>query len=287
MKNILLFLLFPAFIYAQKPVFTTAKVKNVTVYFNSAEILQISSATLPKGTSEIVIKNVADYLNENTVQIGAPSNVTVLSVQFTNNYISEYEVDENSPAIKKVRDSINLIEKEIKKINNAKLAESKTIELLDKNQQVSGLNSGLSVAELAKMVDYYKSKRNEISNNVDALEEKSKRFRDLLSDLNNKLEINTQKEDKTSKGKLVLQVMNETAGNVDFSINYLTNNANWKPFYDLRANSISEPIEMMYKAQVVQNTGIDWKQVKLTLSSGNPNQNNQAPILNAWFFSGF
>lgn len=39
----------------------------------------------------------------------------------------------------------------------------------------------------------------------------------------------------------------------------------------------------MYKAQVVQNTGIDWKKVKLTLSSGNPNQNNQAPTINPWF----
>jgi uncharacterized protein (TIGR02231 family) len=40
---------------------------------------------------------------------------------------------------------------------------------------------------------------------------------------------------------------------------------------------------MMYKAKVVQNTGIDWKKVKLTLSSGNPNQNNQAPTLGAWW----
>lgn len=283
MKKLLILLLFPVLIYAQKPVFTTAKVKSATVYFNSAEISQTTSATLPKGTSEIVVKNVADYLIENTVQIGAPSNVTVLSVQFTNNYISEYEIDENSPAIKKVRDSITLVEKEIKKNNNSKIAETKTIELLDKNQQVYGVNSGLSVAELAKMVDYYKSKRNEISNTIDVLDEKAKKLTETLTRLKNKLEINTQKEEKTSKGKLILQIMNETAGNVDFSINYLTNNAFWKPFYDLRANSVSEPIEMMYKAQVAQSTGIDWKQVKLTLSSGNPNQNNQAPILNAWF----
>lgn len=268
--------------FAQKPVFTTAKVKGATVYFNSAEISQTTSAMLPNGTSEIVIKNVADYLNENTVQIGAPSTVTVLSVQFTSNYISEYEIDENSPLIKKVRDSINLVEKEIQKITNAKVAESKTIELLDKNHQVNG-TSGLSVAELMKMVDYYKAKRLELNNSFDALDERIKKLNIVLSRLKNKLEVNTQKEDKTSRGKLVLQVMNEVAGNVDFSINYLTANANWKPFYDLRANSISAPIEMMYKAQVVQNTGIDWKQVKLTLSSGNPNQNNQAPILSSWF----
>ena len=283
MKKILLLLLFPAFIYAQKPIFTTAKAKSVTVYFNSAEISQTTSATLPKGTSEIVVKNVADYLNENTVQIGAPSNVTVLSVQFTNNYISEYEIDENSPTIIKVTDSTSKFEKDVKKINNARAAEIQTIGLLDKNQQVSGLNTGLSVAELAKMVDYYKSKRTEISNNIDTLDEKLKALNGTLSTLRNKLEIDTQKEEKTSKGKLVLQVMNETAGNVDFNINYLTNSATWKPFYDLRANSVSEPIEMMYKGQVTQNTGIDWKQVKLTLSSGNPNQNNQAPILNSWF----
>ena len=61
-----------------------------------------------------------DYLNENTVQIGAPSTVTVLSVQFTDNYISEYEIDENNPAIKKVRDSINWVKKEIKKVGNPK-----------------------------------------------------------------------------------------------------------------------------------------------------------------------
>ena len=79
--------------------------------------------------------------------------------------------------------------------------------------------------------------------------------------------------------------MNEIAGKVDFEINYLSSDASWKPFYDLRANSIGEPIEMMYKAEVKQNTGIDWKKIKLTLSSGNPNQNNQAPTVNPWFLN--
>lgn len=282
-KVLLLLLLIQSLVQAQKPIFTTAKVKSATVYFNSAEIGQTTSAILPKGTSEIVIKNVADYLNENTIQIGAPSNVTVLSVQFTNNYISEYEADENAPSVKRVRDSIKIIEKEILKINNAKNAEAKTIEMLDKNQQVSGVNSGLSVAELMKMVDYYKLKRTEVSNNYDVLAEKTMKLNELLGNLKNKLEINTQNEEKTSKGKLVLQVMNEAAGTVDFDINYITSNASWQPFYDLRTNSIAEPIDMMYKAKVVQNSGIDWKKVKLTLSSGNPNQNNQSPELIPWF----
>mgnify|MGYP003606860015 CR=1 FL=1 len=270
---------------AQKPIFTNAKVKSATVYFNSVEIGQSTSVVLPKGTSEIVVKNVADYLNENTVQVGTPKSVTVLSVQFTNNYISEYEIDEKSPAIKVVRDSIQIVEKEIQKVTNAKDSDAKAIELLDKNQQVFGANSGLNVTELMKMVDYYKVKRTDLRNSYDTLEQKLTKLNLLLANLNNKLEINTQKEDKTSKGKLIIQVMNEVAGTVDFDINYISNNATWKPFYDLRVNSVSEPIAMVYKAQVIQNTGIDWKKVKLTLSSGNPNQNNQAPSLNAWFLN--
>jgi uncharacterized protein (TIGR02231 family) len=244
---------------------------------------QTTSVVLPKGTSEIVIKNVADFLNENTVKIGAPANVTVLSVQFTNDYVSEYEIDENNPAIKTVRDSIKWVEKALLKNNNAKDSEAKAIELLDKNQQIGNPNSSLTTAELMKWVEYYKLKRTETSNLYDALQDKSTKLEATLERLKNKLEINTQKEEKASKGKLVLQVMNEVAGNVDFDINYITPNASWSPFYDLRANSISEPIDMMYKAQVAQTTGVDWKKIKLTLSSGNPNQNNQAPILNAWF----
>jgi uncharacterized protein (TIGR02231 family) len=280
-----LLLLLVTFAFAQKPIFTTAKVKAATVYFNAAELSQNASATLPAGASEIVIKNVAVNLNESSIQIGAPASVTVLSVQFTNNYISEYESDAKSPALIIVRDSIVLVQKEIQKVNNTINSENKTIQLLDKNQQISGVNSGLNVAELMKMVEYYKNKQIEIANNINTLSEKQRKLNEVLQKLNNKLEVNANKEEKTSSGKLILQVMNQTAGIIPFDISYLTNSASWTPFYDLRAESVTSPINMMYKAQVAQNTGIDWKKVKLTLSSGIPNQNNQAPILSSWFLA--
>ena len=278
-------LLISAFSFAQKPIFTTAKVKAATVYFNAAEISQTTNVNLPLGTSEIVIKNVAVDLNENSVQIGAPASLTVLSVQFTNDYVSEYEIDLKSPVLKRVKDSIVLVKKELLKVSNAKNAEAKTMALLDKNQQVSGVNSGLNVMELMKMVDYYKIKQTEIANTINTLTEKEQKLNETLQKLNNKLEVDTSKEEKTSSGKLIVQVMNNLAGAIPLDITYLSNNASWTPFYDLRTESVTAPINMMYKAQVIQNTGIDWKKVKLTLSSGVPNQNNQAPLLSSWFLN--
>jgi hypothetical protein len=276
-------LLVSAIAVAQKPIFTSAKTKAATVYFSGAEITQNTSVNLPVGTSEIVIKNVADYLNENTVQIGAPKSVTVLSVQFSDNYVSEYELDDSNPLIKKVQDSILYVQKELKKIQIDKNSHQQTIEILDKNKEIRGANSGLNVAELMKLVEYYKSKRIELENAVVLLAEKETKWRKTLDELNNKLEINTQKEEKISEGKLILQVMNEVAGNVNLDISYITNSASWQPFYDLRAENITASIDLAYKAKVTQTTGIDWKKVKLTLSSGNPNQNNIAPLLQAWF----
>ncbi len=271
-----------ALTFAQKPIFVSAKVKAATVYYNAAELTQTASVFLPKGTSEIVVKNVADFLNENTIQIGAPTSVTVLSVQFSNNYDNEYEVDEHSPAFKKVKDSIKSVTLHISKLENERNSEIKVIELLDKNQQVYGANSGLNVVELNKMVSYYREKRTEASNASEALKERIIKQNEVLANLKNKLELNIPKEDKTAKGKLILQVMNEVAGNVDLTVNYLTPTASWKPFYDLRSSSVTQPIEMVYKAQVAQHSGLDWKKVKLNLSSGNPTQSNQAPVLEPW-----
>ncbi|MBC7643101.1 MAG: DUF4139 domain-containing protein [Flavobacterium sp.] len=284
MKNLILLFacVFSAGLFAQKPVFTNAKTIGATVYYNSAEIIQTTSANLPKGTSEIVVKNVADYLNESTVRIGAPTNVTVLSVQFTNNYISEFEIDEKNPAIKKVRDSINIVSKLIQKNNVLITSINSSIGILQKNETIGG-TSGLNVLELIKLVDLNIAKRTDLTNQMDNIRETNDKLQIKLTNLNQKLEINTQKEEKSSNGKLIIQVMNEIAGNTDFDISYLTNNASWRPFYDLRATNITDPINMLYKANVMQSTGIDWKKVKLTLSSGNPNQNNQQPELNAWF----
>jgi TonB-dependent SusC/RagA subfamily outer membrane receptor len=285
MKKTLFFALycFATLALAQKPIFVNSKIKSVTIYSNSAEINHAVSANIPAGVSEIVVKNVADYVLENTIQIGAPAHVTVLSAQFTTNYISEYEVDETNPAIKKVRDSITILEKELSKLDNQKTALNKSIELLDKNQNVAGSNSGLNVAELMKLVDYYSLKHRELRNAIQGIEENEAKTSLQIEKLTTKLELNTQKEDSASKGKLVLQVMTDLASTVNFDINYITTNASWQPFYDLRTTNTSTPISLLYKAKVVQNTGIDWKKVKLTLSSGNPTQNNTAPILNAWF----
>lgn len=268
--------------WAQKPVFTPAKLESARVYFNSAELTHKAKVRLPKGTSEVVFTNVADYLNEATIQIGSISEVTVMAIQYSNRYVEEYDSAVDSPLLKPVRDSIKLVETELKKVNNAIDAESRTMSLLDMNQKVGGEN-GTTTAEVMKMVEYYKTKRLQLSTELDKLNEKKGNLNTRLANLKDKLAFNEGKSEKSSKGKLIIQVMNDKEGEVPFQIKYLTQAASWKPFYDLRVDKINSPVKVVYKADVKQYSGIDWRGVNLSLTSGVANQSNVIPTWRTWF----
>ena len=75
------------------------------------------------------------------------------------------------------------------------------------------------------------------------------------------------------------QMANENASK-NLRLNYLVSDAGWNPIYDLRVANITAPIFIQQKANVFQNTGIDWEQVKITLSTGNPIDNGILPALN-------
>ena len=56
----------------------------------------------------------------------------------------------------------------------------------------------------------------------------------------------------------------------------------------MRVKDISQPVKLSYKANISQNTGEDWTNVKLRVSSGNPDEGMEKPDVKPWhlrFFS--
>jgi hypothetical protein len=67
------------------------------------------------------------------------------------------------------------------------------------------------------------------------------------------------------------------------NLTYVTPNAGWAPGYDLRVEKINTPVRLFYKAQVFQNSGVKWDKVRLTLSTGNPQEGAEAPVYSAQY----
>ncbi|WP_172915266.1 DUF4139 domain-containing protein [Capnocytophaga canimorsus] len=284
MNKLLLFLSTFAWVpmFAQAPIFSHVKTEKAQVYFNGAEIQQTAKATLPKGTSEVILLNVANALDENTVQIKSLPNVMVLSVRFSNEPIDGIENHYISEMNQPIYNEMVRTEKEIQENQMQKNAVVKSLELLDKNQTLSGQN--MSVAELSKLLEYYQNKRFELEKQIKILSEKGETLQKKLNTL--KFQLGTSKgQNNQNIGKLVLQVMNEKGGETPFEINYITHQARWTPFYEIRIDKINKPIALNYNANVTQFTGVDWKNIKIGLSSGYIDNQHQSPALSPWFIS--
>lgn len=282
MKRIYLILLTALSIpcsYAQSPRSFNSQLESVTVYSLGAELNHKAKVSLPVGTSEIILNNMANTIDESSIQVSVPSGVTILSTSFSRDFLKNVN---KSPAYIKVEDSLQMVNRELSKIQNKRIVEENLLVLLDKNQAIGGVNTGVNVTELIKVADYYKSKQLELRNNIFSLKEAEEVQQKRIARMQQQLQ--ELSHDKTgTTGQIVLQVMATAAITADVNVSYLSPNAAWIAFYDLRAENTSSPLKIVYKANVTQYTGLDWKKVKLSLSTGNPSQNGTAPLLSAWF----
>lgn len=274
-------LLFPLSTLAQQQIKSKSVLESVTVYNYGAQLTHKGKINLPAGTSELVINNISGRINENSIQVGVSSGVTILAVQFNKDFLN---ADAMNPEIKKLNDSVKVIKNELSKTKNAKTIEEQTLVLLDENRKSGGYNNGTNVVELAKLAEYYRSKNNEVRNAISSLtlieEKQSQRLNALEQQI-----VELRNSPNQQLGQLVLQVMAKENVDANYNISYVAPNANWAASYDIKAISILNPLGVVYKAAITQNTGLDWKKVKLSLSTGNPNYNITAPVLNPWFVS--
>ena len=117
------------------------------------------------------------------------------------------------------------------------------------------------MANLQQIADYFHKRLTELK--FDANNRIAK-----LEDLNAQLKkLENQKRTvigkiNTKKGEIYVKVNAESAKNYPLELQYIVDNARWTPSYDLRATDISQPINLIYKANVQQDTKEEWNQVK-------------------------
>ena len=268
---------------------TIASLNKATVYYGyGADLAHSCKANLVSGMQEVIIGNVSLYPDINTLQVACPENVTILSYKHRIFY-STPEVKPD-PYILKASDTIKLLQKQIGAFNNDVYINediiNRTAELI-KNNFTTPDKQNIKSDELIKLTTFYtdkisliKQKNFDIRIKIDELNEKIAAIQQRINESNQK----TYSAVKTETiGQIILQVMTKSAGPVDFDFNYFTRNAGWTPSYDIRVKSIDNSLKLVYKAMVTQTTGLNWNNVKLNLSTSNPNLGSTIPVLTPLF----
>ena len=266
-----------------------AVISNATVYFGyGAELVHNSKVKVDAGTKIIVINGLSTQVDINSLQISCPDQVALLSQRYSVYYPPATERVKSRDVLR-LEDSIAQTGKEISRINNLVLIEqevlNKTGTLIEATVSNSG-NRTMSSAEVLKLVEYYNSRIEKSKTAIYNHQQTVKRLGEQVTDWKKKIvELDKMTPVPVVKpvGQIILQVVCNKAEEIPVSFSYYTNNAGWTPVYDVRVNSKTNKVKLVYKASLTQNSGIDWKKTKLTLSTGTPNFGIAAPVLSPWY----
>src|ERR1044072_892626 len=65
----------------------SSTLKSAMVYRIGAELAHTAKASLHQGNNELVIDNISNRIDVNSLQIGSNGNVSILSVEFSTNFL--------------------------------------------------------------------------------------------------------------------------------------------------------------------------------------------------------
>ena len=256
-------------------------IDRATVFLKGAQLQSTARLHLDKGETEVTFTNVAGDVNSQSITVNATNGPSVASATFQNNYLV---TDNITPKEKALKDSIEDLTEARGAIANRIAMLAEQLAVLQGNRKVGGDNTGLSVAELTKMLDLINTRMEGYLNQKSKQEKLLAKADERLVSMNKQLDEEYKKDVQTG-GRLIVKFYAATAVTSDVTISYVVPNAGWTTNYDIRVDDISKPASLYYKANVYQMSGVKWDNVRLTLSTGNPQEGIDAPALNPWYLA--
>lgn len=273
-------------------------ITEVTVYAQGAQIFQKASYTVKPGITEVIIEGISPFIDANSLQVKAMGNVIILDSKYSLFYPKPEEINlEGLPLkirtdIRHLEDSLKYIGYDIQDIQDEIDVLIATRNILANNGAIRGqgkVNDSINL--LKQAVDYYTLKMTEINKKLQTLNrrkaeklEKKRGMEDRLVKLKNyQTNNNLEPQNQGPLHRITVTLSSKELVTGKLNISYLVANAGWVPMYDLRSDGLTSKINLTYKAQVFQNSGLDWDNVKLNISTNNPYQNKTKPTLHPWY----
>ncbi len=280
MKKLFLFLVFtPFLIFASDKI--PSKIKAVTVYLRSAEVLRLANFDIKQGTSEIILTGLSPKIDESSIQIAGLKTVSIVSIIYDLNYLDTSILSVEAVALNKQIDAVEL---EISLLKNKIIGLEEEEKVLNTNRLVSSETQALDLEKLKAISKYYRDRITEIKNeiygtnlNINVLNEDIQNIKKQFASLNN------IPSEPTGEIKIKFDAPIATA--LTLEVKYNVQDAGWIPNYDLKSNKINDALSLTYKAHVYQKTGENWENVAITLATGNPNYKAVKPILAAHYLN--
>jgi hypothetical protein len=263
---------------AQKEISSVAPIKKVTVFFTGAQVQHEAKLDLQIGRQDIVFQKLTDFVDPNTVQVKAQGDVTILSVRTRKNYEDLKISNEEIHALNAKKD---LLYKKDQALRDEYVILEMDKNLLLQNRDLKGQDQGLKITELKEAYLFMHTKLTEVITRETAIYAELEDLQKKMNQIEQEI-ISQRSKPVINYSEVVVEVDVNKSCTAGFQFNYISPNATWKAYYDMRSDGIGKPVRLEAKANVSQTTGIEWKNVDLVLSTNDPYENAQEPTLQPW-----
>ena len=273
-----------------------SKPEKIIVYTQGAQVHRNTLVNLVAGQNTIIFSGLENCINASAIQASGNGNFIIADIQHEVHYPEFDKAKLNGDVrykklLKQVNDSLQELNYLIEDITYKSDALSTEKNVLLNYSLFKGQSKRDSIASLKDGLNYLREKLY----NINTEQLKLKREREKLEAkkiILNERVVNVSREltNQNNTGeveqvdyRILVHVIADQATQATVSLNYYITNAGWTPSYDLRAMSNEQNVKLTYKAQIHQESGIDWGNVKLVLSTANPNRSYNIPSLSPWY----
>ena len=274
-----LLILFQLITLGQNEKDLTSSIKKVTVYMQGAQIESEASIVLQQGPMILKFTNLSPFIKKESIRVEGDGSYTIQNVQHQNDYINELEKSTEITSIKSKIEEIQAkteYEQTWIKILNDKL------DFLKTNKNVTGKEQAINPEVFNSLNSIYGS-------NLETLTLEILKKQRLLNDyvkettkLSSQLSSLSNRSDLPS-GTIIVSINSKQSKSSKINFSYLVEKASWYPSYDIHFTGVDKPLTITFKANIIQNTGIDWNNVNLILSTARTNISAQIPAITPFY----
>lgn len=261
--------------FAQTEQIVTSKIEKVTAFLQGAQITRTAEVSLKTGVSTLVFDKLSDALDPSTIQVQQEGDFIILSVNHRRNYGDTLS---QSTDFQLLQDELLLIQDSIRYLRTLQNILKEEEAFLKEGRPSNSIEKQFNAEVYENAATYYAAQiraiRLENLRTDRQLRTLKVAFQKARKVINERLG-----EEKDHPSEVVIKVKSEKATSAKLSLTYLTPNASWTPTYDLKVETIAQPIDLVYKANLVQSTGEDWEKVLLIFSNADPSKSGVLPNL--------
>lgn len=264
----------------------TSTLTGVTVFQDRAQITRTVVVTLKPGSQVVAIEGLPVLLQEDSVRVEAKGSarVTIGGIEVKRSFLAQ----SSDKRVAEIDAEIRQLERKLGGLDARKAGLAAQKGFVDSIKVAWGervshqLAAGKpTAAELHEAMGFVGSNTTRVEEQQREIDQEKQGIKDQIDALRRKKQEAAGHHRKESK---TVEVALETSkeGSLTLELSGLVRQATWEPSYDVRLAKDGTTAELTYRALVRQQTGEDWSNVALSLSTARPVSGGAPPALHPW-----